>query len=82
MELLTDKKEHVVKHGSKVDKVELEAAKKRVAASLDGWKKKKRLCMNVIDTMLEDCPMSKQELLEKFQIVTDEEEGVTFPKFP
>ena len=42
---------------------------------LDEYTKRKRMCMNLIDAVLEGYPKSKQKLIEDTEIETDEAAG-------
>ena len=43
------------------------------------WRKRKRMCTNVMDAILESYPKSKKEFIEEVGIETDEEIGVKIP---
>lgn len=45
------------------------------AKFLDEYTKRKRMCMNLIDAVLEGYPKSKQKLIEDTEIETDEAAG-------
>lgn len=42
---------------------------------LKEYKKRKRMCMDILDTILENYPKSKKQLLEEIGIETDEDNG-------
>lgn len=53
---------------------------KEWSAALGNWKKRKRMCMNALDSVLESWPKSKKDLFEKIGIETDEDVGASLPK--
>jgi len=44
------------------------------------WRKRKRMCSDILDAVLESWPKSKKDLYEEIGIETDEEAGVKMPK--
>ncbi|XP_011405098.1 PREDICTED: homologous-pairing protein 2 homolog [Amphimedon queenslandica] len=48
-------------------------------AAVTHWRKRKRLAMDIVNTILEDFPRSKKELLEEVGLETDEDCGVSIP---
>jgi len=53
---------------------------KRYAEAVTHWKKRKRMCMNALDSILESWPKSKKDLFDQIGIDTDESCGVSIPK--
>jgi len=47
---------------------------------LKEWRSRKRLCMSMINKVLEDWPGSKQDFLEQLGLETDEDVGVVIPQ--
>lgn len=43
------------------------------------WRTRKRLCMEMVNAVLDNCEMKKSVLLEEMGIETDEDCGVTIP---
>jgi len=48
--------------------------------SITHWKKRKRMCVDALDSILESWPKSKKDLYEEIGLETDEDVGATFPK--
>ena len=48
--------------------------------SLQEWRKRKRSCMEVVNSILENYPKSKKILLEDIGVETDEDAGVSLPQ--
>ena len=44
------------------------------------WRKRKRSCMEVVNSILENYPKSKKILLEDIGVETDEDAGVSVPQ--
>jgi 26S proteasome regulatory subunit (ATPase 3-interacting protein) len=57
-----------------------ERIKKDHENNIKEWKKRKRLCMDIIETILESYPASKRSLLDEMGIETDEDVGVPLIK--
>ncbi|KAK2717106.1 homologous-pairing protein 2 homolog [Artemia franciscana] len=49
-------------------------------SSVKAWRKRKRICMDIAESILENYPKPKRELLEEMGIETDEELGLQLPK--
>lgn len=49
--------------------------------NLQEYSKRKRLCMNMIDAILEGYPKSKQKLIEDTEIETDEAAGFNINQY-
>ena len=47
---------------------------------LQEWRKRKRSCVDVINSILENYPKSKKILLEDIGVETDEDAGVSPPQ--
>ena len=62
-----------------VSKVEREKIKKKHELAVKEWRKRKRMCTNIIDAILENYPKSKKDFFEDVGIETDEEVGVKIP---
>ena len=50
------------------------------SSAVTQWRKRKRMASDVLDSVLEGWPKSKQSLLEEIGIDTDESAGVSVPK--
>jgi len=61
---------------SKKDKAEVE---RKHEASVKEWRKRKRMCGNVMDAILENYPKPKKAFIEDVGIETDEEVGAKMP---
>ena len=62
-----------------VTKEEKDSIAKNHEIAVKEWRKRKRMCTNVIDAILESYPKSKKEFFEEVGIETDEDFGVKFP---
>ena len=62
-----------------VTKEEKESISKNHEIAIKEWRKRKRMCTNVIDAILEGYPKSKKDFLEEVGIETDEDMGVKIP---
>ena len=62
-----------------VTKEEKDSISKNHEIAVKEWRKRKRMCTNVIDAILESYPKSKKEFFEEVGIETDEDFGVKFP---
>jgi len=62
-----------------VDKKDREMIRKERERTLGEWKKRKRMCMGMVNQVLEGWPGSKEELYEQSGLETDEEVGVKVP---
>jgi len=60
------------------DKIKINKEHQKVVKE---WRKRKRMCMDVVNAILENegCTKSKKELIEEMGIDTDEDMGVSFP---
>ena len=43
------------------------------------WRKRKRICMNIVDAILENYPKSKKVLFEEIGLETEEDLGIKIP---
>ena len=62
-----------------VTKEEKESISKNHELAIKEWRKRKRMCTNVIDAILESYPKSKKDFFEEVGIETDEDMGVKIP---
>ena len=62
-----------------VSKEEKDSIAKNHEIAVKEWRKRKRMCTNVIDAILESYPKSKNEFFEEVGIETDEDFGAKFP---
>jgi len=62
-----------------VDPVEKAQRKKRREVALTHWKKRKRMCTDALDSVLESWPKKKKDLFDQVGIETDQDVGVTMP---
>ena len=51
-----------------------------IVLSFKEWCKRKRSCMEVVNSILENYPKSKKILLEDIGVETDEDAGVSLPQ--
>ena len=61
---------------TKDDKVKVE---RQHEAAVKEWRKRKRLCMNIVDAVLENYPKNKKALFEEIGVETEEEIGIKIP---
>jgi len=52
---------------------------KGLESAVATWRKRKRMCMNALDSILESWPKKKKDLLDEIGIETDESVGAVFP---
>ena len=50
------------------------------SSAVTQWRKRKRMASDVLDSVLEGWPKTKQSLLEEIGVDTDESIGVSIPK--
>ena len=62
-----------------VSKSKREKIKKKHELAVKEWRKRKRMCTNMIDAILENYPKSKKDFFEDVGIETDEEVGAKIP---
>ena len=62
-----------------VSKEEKEKIAKTHELAVKEWRKRKRMCTNIMDAILEGYPKSKKDFIEDVGIETDEEMGVKIP---
>ncbi|XP_069691125.1 homologous-pairing protein 2 homolog [Periplaneta americana] len=74
---LKDKLEDLSKNTVKVSVEERENIQKNCENNLKFWRKRKRLCLDIVDSILEGYPKDKKTLLGEVGIETDEDAGVS-----
>ena len=47
---------------------------------LQVWRMRRRLCLGVLDAILESCPKTKKELMEEMEMETEENIGIAIPR--
>ena len=62
-----------------ISKEDKKAVEKEHEASIKEWRKRKRMCLNIIDAIMESYPKSKKAFFEETGIATDEENGAKIP---
>ena len=62
-----------------VSKEDKEIIERNHEIAVKEWRKRKRMCCNVMDAILENYPKSKQSFIEDVGIETDEEVGAKIP---
>ena len=62
---------------SKEEKLAIQGAHGKTVA---GWRKRKRMASDILDSILESWPKSKASLYEDIGVDTDEAVGVNMPK--
>ena len=76
VKLLKEKLESISKSAVNIPEDHKERMQKDHENNIKEWKKRKRLCMDIIETILESYPDSKRSLLDEMGIETDEDVGV------
>lgn len=76
VKLLKEKLESISKNTVKIPEDNKERMQKDHENNMKEWKKRKRLCMDIIESILESYPNSKRSLLDEMGIETDEDVGV------
>ncbi len=61
---------------TKEDKVKVE---RKHEAAVKEWRKRKRLCINVLDAVLENYPKPKKTLYEEIGLETEDDLGIKIP---
>lgn len=62
----------------KADPAELKAVEQKYEKYLNAYKKRKRLCKDMIDTIMESYPGTQKKLVDDIGIETDEDVGFVF----
>ena len=62
---------------SKEEKLAIQGAHGK---TVTGWRKRKRMASDILDSILESWPKSKASLFEEIGVDTDESVGVKMPK--
>ena len=62
---------------SKEEKLAIQGAHGK---TVTGWRKRKRMASDILDSILESWPKSKASLFEEIGVETDESVGVKMPK--
>ncbi|ODM99011.1 Homologous-pairing protein 2 [Orchesella cincta] len=65
--------------GEVMSKEERTKIRKDREKAVKEWKNRKRMCMDMVNTILDNSEMSKSVLLEELQVETDEDAGVKLP---
>ncbi|GFG36746.1 hypothetical protein Cfor_09448 [Coptotermes formosanus] len=76
VQTLKEKLESISKNTVKLPEDYKERIQKDHENNMKEWKKRKRLCMDIIETILESYPGSKRSLLNEMGVETDEDVGV------
>lgn len=76
VKLLQEKLESISKSTVNIPEDHKERMQKDHENNIKEWKKRKRLCMDIIESILESYPNSKRSLLDEMGIETDEDVGV------
>lgn len=63
-----------------LDTKAIEAMAKKKESAIKEWRKRKRSCVDVVNSILENYPKSKKILLEDIGVETDEDAGVSLPQ--
>ncbi|XP_004345612.1 hypothetical protein CAOG_06022 [Capsaspora owczarzaki ATCC 30864] len=72
-----------LKTGTKlVSSAEIARVKKNYTTAHTAWRSRKKMCMNVIDQVMESYPKPKAHLIDLVKMETDEEVGVNFASMP
>lgn len=64
-----------------VDPKELQQLKRKYDNCLDVFHKRKRMCLRVVDTVVETYPKTKKMLMDEMQIETDEQVNFNIKDF-
>jgi 26S proteasome regulatory subunit (ATPase 3-interacting protein) len=73
---LKEKLESISKNTIKISEDHKGRIQKDHEKNVKEWKRRKRLCMDIIETILESYPESKRSLLNEMGIETDEDVGI------
>ncbi|CAL8081035.1 unnamed protein product [Orchesella dallaii] len=65
--------------GEVMSKEERNKIRKDREKGIKEWKTRKRICMDMVNTILDNCEMTKAALLEELQVETDEDVGAKIP---
>ena len=65
--------------GQMISKKDKENMEKTLATAVKEWRKRKRMCVSVMDAILENYPKSKRSFIEDVGIETDEDVGKKIP---
>lgn len=77
IETLKAKFDSISKNSVNISETDREQVQMEHKSNVKEWRKRKRLCMDIIDSILEFYPNSKRALLEEVGIETDEDVGVS-----
>ena len=63
-----------------VSKEEKESAIKNRDRAVKEWRKRRKMCMDIVNAIMESYPKSKKELMEEIGMETEEEAGINMKK--
>lgn len=66
--------------GEAISKVERQKIRSQREKMIKMWKSRKRMCMSMVDAVLDNCDMKKATLFEEIGIETDEGFKVKIPE--
>lgn len=66
--------------GEVISKEEREKIRSDREKALKHWRKRKRICMDMVNAVLDNSEMKKAQLLEEMGIETDEDYGIKMPE--
>ncbi|XP_046994871.1 homologous-pairing protein 2 homolog [Schistocerca americana] len=78
---LTEKLEQLSKNAVPISKKERDKIVNLREKNVKEWRKRKSLCMDIVNSILEGYPKDKKSLLEEIGIETDEDAGVSLSCF-
>ncbi|XP_047113072.1 homologous-pairing protein 2 homolog [Schistocerca piceifrons] len=78
---LTEKLEQLSKNAVLISKKERDKIVNLREKNVKEWRKRKSLCMDIVNSILEGYPKDKKSLLEELGIETDEDAGVSLSCF-
>ncbi|XP_049860772.1 homologous-pairing protein 2 homolog [Schistocerca gregaria] len=78
---LTEKLEQLSKNAVPISKKERDKIVNLRDKNVKEWRKRKSLCMDIVNSILEGYPKDKKSLLEEIGIETDEDAGVSLSCF-
>jgi 26S proteasome regulatory subunit (ATPase 3-interacting protein) len=76
IETLKAKFDNIYKNTVNISETDREQVQKDHEGNVKEWRKRKRLCMDIVESILEFYPNSKRALLDEVGIETDEDVGV------
>ena len=76
---MEEKLSNITKNREKVSAADLKKAQQMKTKTVTEWRKRKRMCTDMLDAILESYPKPKKALIEEVGIEADEDVGVKIP---